>query len=32
MEDCYAAMSFLFDNAENLKVDRSQIAIGGDSE
>ena len=30
-EDCYAAMCWLYDNADSLGVDRSRIGIGGDS-
>lgn len=30
-EDCYAAMSWLYDNAFELGIDTSSIAIGGDS-
>ena len=30
-EDCYAAMCWAYDNAENLGIDTSRIGIGGDS-
>jgi len=30
-EDCYAAMCWVYDNAEPLKIDRFRIGIGGDS-
>lgn len=30
-EDCYAAMCWLYDNAEKLGIDNTCIAIGGDS-
>ncbi len=31
LEDCYTALKWLFTNADNLKVDRSRIGIGGAS-
>ena len=30
-EDCYAALKWSFANADNLKVDKTKIAVGGDS-
>ena len=30
-EDCYAAFRFAVDNAERLKIDKSRVAVGGDS-
>ncbi len=30
-EDCYAALRWTFENAEELNVDKTQIAVGGDS-
>lgn len=30
-EDCYAAMCWAYDNAENLGIDKKRIGIGGDS-
>ncbi len=30
-EDCYTALCWLWDRAEELKIDRERIAIGGDS-
>ena len=30
-EDCYEAMRYLYENAEELCVDRAKIAVGGDS-
>ncbi|MFP7494735.1 alpha/beta hydrolase [Terribacillus saccharophilus] len=31
IEDCYAALKWIHDNAEELEIDRSRIAIGGSS-
>ena len=31
LEDCYAALKWLYENAESLGVDRDHIAIGGES-
>ena len=31
VEDCFAALTWVFENAEELKIDRSKIAIGGGS-
>ena len=31
VEDCYAALKWMFDNHDNLHVDQSRIAIGGGS-
>ena len=30
-EDCYAAMCWVYDNAEQLKINKKRIGIGGDS-
>ena len=30
-EDCYAALRWTFENAQRLRIDASQIAVGGDS-
>ena len=30
-EDCYAAMCWMYENAENLSIDKERIGIGGDS-
>ncbi|MBE6634845.1 MAG: alpha/beta hydrolase [Ruminococcaceae bacterium] len=30
-EDCYSALEYIFGNADALKVDKSAIAVGGDS-
>jgi acetyl esterase len=31
VEDCFSALSFVFSNSSNLKLDARQIAVGGDS-
>ena len=31
LEDCYAALEYLFDHAEELRVDRRRIIVGGES-
>lgn len=31
VHDCYAALRWAFENAERLKIDKSRIAVGGDS-
>jgi acetyl esterase len=31
VEDCFSALSFVFRNSENLKINARQIAVGGDS-
>ncbi|MBK6856809.1 MAG: alpha/beta hydrolase fold domain-containing protein [Microthrixaceae bacterium] len=31
LDDCYGALCWLHDNADDLGVDRSRIAVGGDS-
>jgi acetyl esterase len=31
VEDCFFATKFVFDHAQELKVDRSRLAVGGDS-
>jgi triacylglycerol lipase len=31
LEDCYAALRWLYNNAEPLRIDRARIAIGGES-
>ena len=30
-EDCYAALRWIFENTERLKIDKEKIAVGGDS-
>lgn len=30
-EDCYAALRWTFENAEGLNIDKTKIAVGGDS-
>ncbi len=31
VEDCYAAVQYVYDHAEDFQVDRTKIAVGGDS-
>jgi len=31
VDDCFSALSFVFENSEKLKINKSKIAVGGDS-